>query len=203
MSVTLILGPYIFQDYSIPQVINGGGEQALAVHQLVGGQRVIDAMGRVDDDVSWSGLLFGSNALADCQFLDSLRVAGFELPLIYSQFNYLVLIRGFRFEFEREYQIRYTITCTILQNLNFPFNLNNPISFATAILNLLNQGNALAGLINIPSVTTAMNNLSIQINAVPNFDNATAQQLSPVGASCAAAQTTVASSVTTINQAIF
>lgn len=203
MSVTLILGPYIFQDFSVPQVINGGGDQALAVHQLVGGQRVIDAMGRLDDDISWSGLLFGENAETDAQFLDSLRVAGFELPMIYSQFNYLVLIRSFKFDFEREYQIRYTITVTVLQNLNLPFSLNNPISFATALLNLTNQANTLSSLINIPSVTTAMSNLTTQVNSVPNFDNASSSQISPVQASCAQAQSAVSSAIGSLNTTIF
>ena len=41
----LQLGDFQFQQQEIPESIPFGGEQALAVHRLVGGVKVVDAMG--------------------------------------------------------------------------------------------------------------------------------------------------------------
>lgn len=203
MGITLTLGLVIFQDFEIPQTINFGGEQALAVHQLVGGQRVIDSMGRIDDDITWSGLFFGEDSISRAQLLDAFRVQGLELPLIYSQFNYLVLIKSFRADFQLVNKIPYTITVTVLLNLNLPFSPTNPVSFTNGINTLLTAANSLATLINLPAVTSTMASLSSSVAAVPSFDNASNAQLAPVGQSCAVAQSATNSSINTINSSLF
>ena len=52
----LTLGDFEFARYEIPEQITFGGDQRLVVHELVGGTRVIDAMGRADAPLEWSGL---------------------------------------------------------------------------------------------------------------------------------------------------
>lgn len=203
MSVNLILGLVEFRNFEIPQKINFGGEQALAVHQLVGGQRVIDSMGRVDDDITWSGLFFGEDALSRAQLLDAFRVQGLELPLIYSQFNYLVIIKSFRCTFERTYQLHYSITVTVLINLNLPFSLNNPISFTDGINTLLTGANALSSLIGISSVSSSMASLTSAIGNVPSFENASNAELVPVSQACTTAQNATSSSIGSLNGSLF
>lgn len=54
--IVLVLGPIAFADFEIPERIRFGGNQRLAVHQLPGGRRVVDALGRDDGEICWSGV---------------------------------------------------------------------------------------------------------------------------------------------------
>ena len=47
------LGSVSFRSFEVPATINVGGAQRLAVHRLLGGIRVIDALGRDDSDISF------------------------------------------------------------------------------------------------------------------------------------------------------
>ena len=62
----LLLGPIAFTDYSPPECMPFGGRQQMAVHKLIGGQRVIDTLGPDDEDIQWSGRFFGAGALSTC-----------------------------------------------------------------------------------------------------------------------------------------
>lgn len=177
MPVFLTLGPVTFANYEIPQRINFGGQQALAVKQLVGGMRVVDAMGRLDDDISWSGLFFGSTATFRAKYLDYLRVQGNSMVLTWSQFNYQVIIKDFKPNFERTYQIPYTITVQVIQDLNKPFPVLLPVGYNDAIIGLLTEANDLAVEIANPSITSSMAILSAAINALPSVVDASSSQI--------------------------
>ena len=41
----LLLGPIAFADFATPDCAPFGGRQQMAVHKLIGGQRVIDTLG--------------------------------------------------------------------------------------------------------------------------------------------------------------
>jgi len=177
MPVFLTLGPITFANYEIPQKINFGGTQALAVKQLVGGMRVVDAMGRLDDDITWSGLFFGSTSTFRARYLDFLRVQGNPMPLTWSQFNYQVVIKDFKASFERNYQIPYTITVQVIQDLNKPFPVLLPVGYNDAVIGLLTEANDLAVEIANPSITSAMAILSAAINALPSIVDASSSQI--------------------------
>jgi len=91
----LLLGPIAFTDYSPPECMPFGGRQQMAVHKLIGGQRVIDTLGPDDEDIQWSGRFFGAGALSTCLALDSLRAAGQVLPLSYAGMAYTIVIQVF------------------------------------------------------------------------------------------------------------
>lgn len=95
--VVLVLGPVAFADFEIPERIAFGGTQRLAVHKLPGGLRVIDALGRDDRELTWSGIFAGPDATARSRLLDLLRARGAVLPLTWDVFFLLRrdrLIRG-------------------------------------------------------------------------------------------------------------
>jgi hypothetical protein len=48
----------------VPATMSFGGEQRLAVHELPGGGRVVDALGPQEADVEWTGWFTGSNAVS-------------------------------------------------------------------------------------------------------------------------------------------
>jgi hypothetical protein len=203
MITTLTLGQITFATYEIPPQINFGGSQALSVKQLVGGQRVIDSMGRVDDDISWSGLFFGSTATFRAKYLDNMRVTGAPLTLTWGQFSYSVVIKSFQALFQRTYQIPYKIVVSVIQDLSIPFPVLLPVGYDDAIQALLTEANDLALLINQANVTTAMLAVTESINLLPSLANATDSQLATVLAPIINAQSVVAQTISVISAGTF
>lgn len=113
----LTLGDFQFQELEIPESITFGGEQALAVHRLVGGVKVVDAMGGFTRPLSWSGWLLGQSALVRARQLDMMREAGEPLQLTWSELDFVVVIREFSADFQRYYKIPYHITCEVVEDL--------------------------------------------------------------------------------------
>jgi hypothetical protein len=114
--VTLLLGPVAFQDFEVPCGVNFGGRQRLALHRLPGGSRVIDALGRDDAQISFSGIFSGSDATLRARSLDQLRVAGIALPLTWDVLFYTVLISEFQASYRNGWWIPYRIVCTVLRD---------------------------------------------------------------------------------------
>ncbi|MBV9784777.1 MAG: hypothetical protein JO264_13290 [Acidisphaera sp.] len=112
----LLLGPVVFQAFEIPERISFGGAQHLAVHRLPGGARVIDALGRDDAEISWSGIFSGGDATERARLLDVLRAAGGVLPLTWDIFYYSAVIAKFEADYRHGWWIPYRITCTVLRD---------------------------------------------------------------------------------------
>jgi hypothetical protein len=115
--MALILGGFTFSDYSIPEVVPQGGQHNLVVHKLIGGNRVVDAMGPDDSDISWSGRFQGSGATGKAMALDQLRKAGAQLPFVVDSQFYSVCIKQFEWDYQRPYQILYRITCLVVSSM--------------------------------------------------------------------------------------
>jgi hypothetical protein len=114
--VALLLGPIAFQDFEVPSGINFGGRQRLVVHRLPGGSRVIDALGRDDSEISFSGIFTGSDATLRARTLDELRVTGAPLALTWDVLYYSVVISAFYAEYQNGCWIPYYIVCTVLRD---------------------------------------------------------------------------------------
>jgi hypothetical protein len=121
MSGYLLLGPVMFQGFELPASIGFGGGQRLAVHRLPGGARVIDAMGRDDAPLSWSGTFAGSDATLRARLLDLLRAQGSPLPLAWDCFAYLVVIERFTASYEHVTWVPYQISCTVVADQSAVF----------------------------------------------------------------------------------
>jgi len=114
--MALILGGFAFTDYAIPEMVPQGGEHNFIIHKLIGGTRVVDAMGPDDADISWSGRFQGPAATPNAMALDQLRKAGAQLPLIIDSQFYTVVIKKFEWDYQRSYQILYRITCVVVSS---------------------------------------------------------------------------------------
>jgi hypothetical protein len=136
--MTVSLGGFVFTDYAIPERIKLGGEQNLVVHKLIGGTRVINAMGPDNTDLTWSGRFQGPTATPLAVTLDQMRKSASVLPLIMDTQTYTVVIKNFDWTYERSYQILYTITCVDAGNvgglLPFPSSLTSLISGDMALV---------------------------------------------------------------------
>lgn len=120
------LGDFTFQAWEIPESITWGGGHHLAVHKLPGGVRVIEAMGRDDDEITWSGIFLSSDASDRADQLDQMRVDGENLELVFAGRNYSVVISRFRADQRKINYVPYSISCTVLTDESGALNEDNP-----------------------------------------------------------------------------
>lgn len=113
----LVLAGVAFTDYSTPDTLPIGGKQAMAVHKLPGGTRVIDTLGPDENQISWSGTLFDNNAYDMALQLDGLRAAGAEVNLQFAGQSRQVVIEQFTYTIRRlPIWLEYSVTCTVASN---------------------------------------------------------------------------------------
>ena len=187
----LTLGDFEFARYEIPEKIPFGGEQRLVVHELVGGVRVIDAMGRADAPLEWSGLFQGENALARARYLDGLRVAGQSLILTWDEFMFEVLVASFRADYQRFYQIPYRISCTVVKDLSNPVTSIADAGIDELIGDDMNSANSLGDLIGDGPLSGLLGTLDSAIGAVSSFATAAQSTINSVLQPLAAVQARV------------
>jgi hypothetical protein len=113
-NVALLLGPIAFQAFEVPASINIGGAQRLAIHHLPGGSRVIDALGRDDSDITFSGTFSGPDATLRARLVDEMRVSGLPMPLTWDVFFYSVIIKKFEADYRSGWWIPYRMTCIVV-----------------------------------------------------------------------------------------
>jgi hypothetical protein len=117
MPDTLTLGGISFDGFSTPDAMGAGGKQAMAVHKLPGGQRVIDTLGPDEDNIAWSGKFFGNDSQGKVLALDGLRAAGQVLSLTFAGQFRSVIIDTFRYHWRRfPVWAEYEISCMVYQN---------------------------------------------------------------------------------------
>jgi hypothetical protein len=113
----LILAGIAFDSYSTPRRMMAGGNQALVVHKLPGGGRVIDTLGPDEADITWDGQFFGDDAYAVALALDGIRAAGQVVALSFGGQMRQVIISQFIYKLAREpVWLEYAIVCTVYQN---------------------------------------------------------------------------------------
>jgi hypothetical protein len=113
-SVVLTLGGVAFQDFEVPEKIVFGGAQHLAVHDLIGGGRVVDALGAAAGRIHFAGAFAGSDAAARARSLDAATAVGSQLPLLWDGFFYLVIIDEFVANYEKPWWIPFSVTCEVV-----------------------------------------------------------------------------------------
>ena len=142
MSDFVLLGPILLQGFEIPQCITWGGKQRLAIHNLPGGERVIDSLGRDDLDVSWSGIFTGADAALRARTVDLMRAEGLVWPLTWSTYFYSVVIKSFTLDYARSNWLPYRLTCAVLRDETAAF-ITASQSLAAQIQADLSRANSL------------------------------------------------------------
>lgn len=132
----LSLAGIVFDSYSTPRKMPFGGRQAMVVHKLPGGARVIDTLGPDEADIAWDGEFFGDNAYATALTLDSIRAAGQVVPLIFGGQTRMVIINEFTPKIRRlPVWVEYFISCTVYVNPGLGVIGSLPTSIDTLVLN--------------------------------------------------------------------
>jgi hypothetical protein len=107
---------FAFVGRELPEHIRFGAAQKLVVHELVGGGRAVEALGRQPQRLEWSGLFLGAAALERAQALDSSLKSGHVQQLVCGSLRYRVVIAALSCEFQRFYQLPYTLTLEVLDD---------------------------------------------------------------------------------------
>jgi hypothetical protein len=150
----LTLGSVTLAAFEIPGRVQFGGKQALAVHQLPGGVRVIDAMGRDDTDISWSGILSGGDASGRARLLDAMRAAGSAITLSWDVFAYSVVIADLQLVYHNPWWIPYHVICKIVTD-QAQYVTPPTLTDATAIVSDLSYAASLTNVINTEGAISA------------------------------------------------
>lgn len=136
-------GAFVFTDAEVPEGITFGGVQLLYKHQLVGGRRIVDAMGPADSQLTWGGLLLYQSALSRARFLDTLRRQGLKCTLSWDELRYSVIVADFRADYRKPYRIPYSITMEVVEDLTKPVTVVQPQTPAQAIAQDMARANTI------------------------------------------------------------
>src|SRR5580692_8857664 len=168
-STTIQLGNVTLTWLEIPDSIGAGGAQALTTHRLVGGVRVMGAMGRDDQPLAGSGRCYGKNARQRCQQLDYMRVSGSQQTLTWGGFSYLVAVKEFTYEYHYQYDIPYKIICEVVSDQTKPITTNSQPTIDDAINADLDSVQTLSSSVNNPALTASVASITSSVAAVPTF----------------------------------
>lgn len=203
MDTTLTLDTFVFQGFEIPERIPLGGAQALVIHKLPGGDRVIQAMGRDDDPIQWNGMFLGANALDRARVLDAMRVAGNAVMLKFLGYQYSVVVKGFRFTIEAFYRVLYTIDLEVVEDKTQSSSATPTTSLTDAITGDSTAAVGLGSKIGDSPLASALATMDSTIKSVSNFANATQATinsvLAPVSAVMQRINGLIASTSNTLN----
>lgn len=200
--LTLQLGDFVFDGLEIPESIPFGGVQRLVRHELVGGTRVIDAMGGFTDSISWSGWLLGENALARARQLDTMRAEGVSQVLQWSELSFAVVVQSFRADFQRFYKIPYQISVEVVEDLTLSTAGQGIPGVDSLISGDLGIASGLMSTVSGLGLDSAFNTMQSAIQSVSSFANAAQSTLNgvlqPIAAFRTQAQTLIAQTNNTL-----
>jgi len=162
--VTLTLGGVPFKDMEIPEKISFGGKQRISVQNLIGGGRVVTALGIDDGNIKFSGVFSGRDAVSRVQILDAARAAGAQLPLCWDEFFYIVVIQEFAVEYQKTNLIPFSLICIVV---------TDPIS--EIVIDTISSANAVLN--DLESASSFINQSGLNLS---NFSNANQTALSSV-----------------------
>lgn len=178
----LVLGPVAFEAFEVPAKIGFGGRQRIVVHTLPGGARVLDAMGRDDAPITWTGVFSGPGAMLRARLLDTLRSEGAAWTLAWDAFSFSVVVAEFQAQYERSNWIPYRISCTVLAD-NAAALLEAVAGLGGQMLSDLVAAGGFQG-VDVSGVDTALltSGLSGQAAAMTQLNSGISQGISEAGA---------------------
>lgn len=147
---------FAFARYEIPENINFGGEQRTVKHEMVGGARVIDVLGASPDDIEWSGMFVGLQAVDRAKYLDGIRKDGKKWTLIWSKFRFEVILKSFKADFHQFHRISYKIVFEVVNDLTKPVKSKPLPSLDQLITDDFGMAGILGAEINDESISEAL-----------------------------------------------
>lgn len=165
-SVTVTLEGIAFDGFEVPEAMPFGGDQALAVHKLIGGQRVIDAMGRDDAPIEWTARFIGSDAVSRAKAIDAIRIGGAAVSLTWSSFSYTVVVKSFRPMYHAENWLDYSLTCEVVSDDASPSASSETPSLDSQMKDDAASATALGKDVNDPALSSSLSKASSSVTNV-------------------------------------
>lgn len=188
-AVVLTLGGIEFRDFEIPEAIGFGGRQMLSSKRLVGGRKVVDAMGPDEAPLEWEGRFRGADALARARAVDAIRRAGRKVACTWGENAYTVLVSSF-LPFDRgNGEIPYSISCEVLSDDSAP--LTTDIGIDQMVGADLSGAQTLGSRINDAGLTSLLGSLDSAIGRVSSFASSSSDVLASILAPISAVQSRV------------
>jgi hypothetical protein len=132
-SAPVSLGTLTFTGVEVPSLLRVGSEQALIVHKLIGGDRVIQSMGNDPASLSLTGMFTGPTAFQRAQKVAQLRDTGKQLRFGVAGLSVLVYIKAFAYDLTaKSAVIPYALTLEVQ-----PTPATNPAATTSALSNLV------------------------------------------------------------------
>ncbi len=155
-SGAVTLGGMILTGVEVPSALKIAGEQQLAVTTLLGGDRVIRAMGPNPAPISLSGMFIGPDAQSRAETLARMHDAGRQLRLSIAGLSFMVVIQSSSYTYQQQgavvpFEVTVVIQPTIpAASSTTPSALSSLVgpdiaSAATTISNTVAQASAAAG----------------------------------------------------------
>jgi len=164
-SAPVTIGTVTLTGMEVPSRLSVGGQNALVIHRLIGGDRIIDSAGNDPDRLELGGTFTGPTAQARAQAIQALRQAGKAVPFSAAGLSWQVMIRYFRYD----YSAKGAIIAYSLQ-LELPGESSTSAgSSLTALTNLIGNdaADALSGITTaISDVSTAAQNIAGQAQTI-------------------------------------
>jgi len=202
MDTTLQLDSITFQGFEIPERITLGGAQSLVTHKLPGGDRVVQAMGRDDDPIQWSGMFLGQDALERARAVDSLRIKGQAVFLSFHGFFYSVVVQKFTYTDEAFYRIPYTLELLVIEDLTQQSYSSQPVSMTDAINEDSTAAVTAGAAVGDSPLSNALATMDSAIKSVSDFAKSAQSTINSVLAPIAAVQQRVTSLISSASNTL-
>jgi len=176
----LRLGDFVFKDFEVPEELEWGGVHLLTTHGLIGGRRVVDAMGPDEDPIRWEGEFYGEDAFDRCQRLHAMRKAGRTLELTCHKLAFRVQISNFRSRMRTTFKYRYMIECLVVEDLFDPAAPPEEPGVDAMLRTDSTRATQLGGLIGDAPLSGTLRTMDAAIRGVSNFAAATRETINTV-----------------------
>jgi len=172
----LSLGDIKFSGVEVPDRIMLGGNQRLAIHEVPGGGRIIEALGSQPGALVFEGRFLGENAFSKAKQVDGLRIIGAPVRFSGLGSTFPVIISSFEYAYENQgYVCRYRLSLERFHDkvpvnslsIDFNTNLMSALSGAISVLteiSLIGSGQKDAS---GETITAAASSLSSLIQVQP------------------------------------
>lgn len=175
----VMLGGIKLERFEVPEKMPMGGEQMLGVQRLVGGKRVIDAMGVTPRDMVWEGIFFGKNAVARADALEKMLDAGLPIKLSWADKSYIVVIERFEPDYLSKTHIPYSICCVVSEK-SAAAGASKPSSVDAMMKDDAASAFEKAARTGVDAVRSAVDTVRSAVGQVSNFVSATRAQIDTV-----------------------
>lgn len=105
----LNLGGIPFAIDDLPEGMNLGGIQQLAIRQFPGGGLDVQPLGAYDDPIQWEAVFQYGDALDRAQEIDDMRIQGEAVALQVGRITRSVIISKFAYTYQNDHQVPYSI----------------------------------------------------------------------------------------------